>query len=346
MTSRRSPAVRREEGSMSKAHQPGRRRLVGLLLAAPFARAARAAPAQTWPAHPLRLLVPAGPGSVPDVRARWLADRLAPALGQPIVVENRPGAGGTLAMQAAARSAPDGYTVVMTHVGLMVFGPLLYHDLGYDAARDFAMVTRVGVGPLLLLVNAASPFSTLHDLLEDARHRPLAQTFASQGIGTPPHLGAELLMQEARIQAVHAPYTNPVQPIADLLAGQVDWLLEGTPVALPLVRGRRLRALAVTSPQRLPELPDVPTTAEAGLPAVVCDGWTGLAVPAATPPEVVERLFRETARLLGSEEAGAWFGAVGNRPGGETPAELARLVQAEQVRWRAVITAAHVQVPR
>ncbi|MCW5633585.1 MAG: tripartite tricarboxylate transporter substrate binding protein [Rubrivivax sp.] len=316
------------------------------LLAACLACALHPARAQPTSARALRIVVPAGPGSVPDVRARWLAERLGVELARPVLVENRPGAGGNLAMEAVARSEPDGQTMVMTHVGLMVFNPLLYERLGYDARRDFTPLTRVGVGPMLLLVRPASPHASLGELLARARREPRSQSFASQGIGTPPHLAAELLQQQAGITAVHVPYTNPAQPVADLLAGQIDWLFEGTPVALPLVRGGRLRALAVTAPERLNELPEVPTMAEAGLPSMNFEGWTGLALPAATPPAVVDALYAAVARVLASDEARQWFASVGNRPGGETPQQLAELVRAELQRWGAVLAAAGLRGSR
>lgn len=302
--------------------------------------------AQMPAGRPLRIVVPAGPGSVPDVRARWLAERLAATLGRPVVVENRPGAGGNLAMEAVARSEPDGQTMVMTHVGLLVFNPLLYEQLGYDARRDFTLLTRVGVGPLLLLAPPASRHGSLAEMLAQVRRQPRSQSFASQGIGTPPHLAAELLMQQAGISAVHVPYTNPAQPVADLLAGRVDWLFEGTPVALPLVLSGRLRALAVTAPRRLAELPDVPTMAEEGLPAVTFDGWTGLALPSATPPALVDKLYQAVAAVLASDEARRWFASVGNSPGGETPQQLTQLLQGELQRWGAVVAAAGLRGSR
>ncbi|MFN0183716.1 MAG: Bug family tripartite tricarboxylate transporter substrate binding protein [Aquabacterium sp.] len=323
-----------------------RRLLVNGLLAA-YAADLRAqddlAPAFT---RPLRLLVPAGPGSVPDVRARWLAERLAPLVKQPVLVENRPGAGGIPAMEQAARAEPDGHTLVMTHVGLLVFNPLVYDRLGYDPLRDFRSITRVGVGPLLLLVAPESALISLADLVADAKARPGAQNFASPGIGTPPHLAGELLLHLARVRAAHIPYTSPTQPIADLMAGRVQWLFEGTPVALPLVVSGRLRALAVTGPQRLRGLSAVPTVGEAGLPDLQVTGWNALAAPAATPQATIDRLYRDIRAVLASPEAEKWFGSVGNQPGGDSPETLALLVRSETQRWAPVIQAAGVRLQR
>jgi tripartite-type tricarboxylate transporter receptor subunit TctC len=294
-----------------------------------------------WPARPLRILAPSTAGSVPDVRARWLAERLTPLLGQPVVVENRPGVGGNLAMEAAARSAPDGYTLVMTHIGLTSLNPFLYERLNYDP-KQFALVTRVGVGPLLLLVSPAQPIATVDELL--LQYRSGASSYGSQGMGAPPQLVAELFLREARFEATHVPYTNPMQAIADLMAGRVQWLFEGTPVALPLVRAGRLRALAVTAEERLAQLPDVPTMREAGFGRITFDAWTGLAAPPGTPTAMIDRLYRECARALGTAEAAAWFGNVGNAPGGETPEAFSRIVLAEQEKWGAVIKALGIRV--
>jgi tripartite-type tricarboxylate transporter receptor subunit TctC len=315
-----------------------RRRTIGLAAGAAaawalFSNHARAG----WPERPIRIVVPAGPGSVPDVRARWLADRLGPSLGQAILIENRPGAGGNLAMEAVARSAPDGYTLILIHQGLIAFNPFLYERVGYDPLRDFVCITRLGIGPLLLLVAPTSPFHTVEQLTSAARKASLAMHYGSQGVGTPPHLAAELFKQQARIDAVHVPYTTPTQPIADLIGGHLQWLFEGTPVALPLTKSGRVRALAVTGSQRLEGLPDVPTLAERGLPGAVFEAWTGLAAPAATPAAVIDRLYKDIAPLLHGDEAVAWFGGVGNRPGGETPEAAAAIARAEHGRWGPLI---------
>jgi tripartite-type tricarboxylate transporter receptor subunit TctC len=317
-----------------------------LVLAQALAWACGPARAQAWPSQALRILVPAGPGSVPDLRARWVAERLAPRLGQPVLAEHRPGAGGLIAMEAVARSQPDGHTLAMVHLGLTVLAPLLLERPGYDWERDFAPITRVGVGPLLLLVGADSPAATVRDLLALSRREPRGLSFASPGIGTPPHLAAEMLRQVAGIEAVHVPYTNPTQPVADLIGGRVHWMVEGTPVALPLVAAGRLRALAVTAPKRLAALPAVPTADEAGLPGLHVEGWTGLAAPAATPAPVIERLYGELARVLASDEARQWFGSVGNEPGGEPPTVLAALIRSERERWSGVIRRAGLAPPR
>ncbi len=318
--------------------------LAAAICALPFT-AARGAPeaGEPWPSRPIRLLVPTGPGGVPDIRARWLADRLSALLGQPVLVENRPGAGGNLAMEAAARSAPDGYTLVMTHSGL-VLNPLLYERMAYDLQRDFVAITRVGVGPLLLLVGPRGPLASVQDLIQAARAKPGGLSFGSPGIGTPPHLACELLLQETAISGTHVPYTNPMQVLSDIIAGNVQWAFEGVAAALPLVQSGRLRALAVTALQRLPSLPEVPTMVEAGLPKLVFSTWTGLAAPVGTPAAVIGRLYRDIARLLATEEATQWFASVGNQPGGEPPEASARVVRSDFERWSGVAKAAGLSI--
>ncbi len=312
---------------------------LGLGLSLPAARA------QSWPDRPIQLLAPAGPGSVPDVRARWLAARLGLTLGQPVVVENRPGAGGNLAMEAAARQPPDGHTWVIVHAGHLVLNPLLYARLGYDP-QDFRLVTRVGAGPLLLLVSPGSRFKSVAALLSAGADAPGKLSHASQGVGTPPHLAAELFMQLTGLRSLHVPYANPAQPIADLVGGRVDWMLEGTPAALPMARAGKVRALAVMAPTRLAQLAEVPSIAEAGWPDAGVEAWTGLALRRDTPAPVFERTASEVRRVLTDDEAVRWFGEVGNVPGAESPQDSATLLEVERRRWVRVVDAAGLRAIR
>ncbi len=320
-----------------------RRRLLQLtLLSAPPAWAAGASDPGAVP-RPLHVFVAGAAGGVPDTRLRWLAERLSPLLGQPIVIENKPAAGGNLAMQAAARSAPDGQTLVMMHLGTMAVNPFLYDNLGYDPLKDFVPITRVGVGPLMLAVSAASSMRSVQDLLTHARAAPGRLSFGSPGIGTPPHLGNELLKSVAKIDAQHVPYQTSTQVITDLSGGQLHWMMDGLPIILPHAQASRLRPLAVTGRSRIAALPDVPTMAEAGLPGCEVYGWTGLAAPARTPSAVIERLYGAIAKVLGSDEARQWFAGLGNEPGGETPEATAAIVYAEHAKWGALIKSAGIK---
>ncbi len=323
-----------------------RRRLVAgfvatLLLA--IARTAAQAEAP-WPTKPIHLVVPGGPGGVIDVRARWLADRLGPALGQPVVVENRTGAGGNIGMEHVARSAPDGYTLAIVHQGTMAMNPHLYAHTGYDALADFVPVTRVGMGPLMLAVSADSPVKSAADLIRIAKARPGQLTFGSPGGGTPPHLASELFKRLAGIDVLHVPYKGGGQETQALVAGQIDFTIEGLNVQLPQVKGGRLRALAVTSPSRMSLLPDVPTLAEAGVSGYEFIGWVGIAAPAATPPAIIDRLYRTIAEVESTAEARDWFAAVGAEPGVIAPEAFAAAVRAEYAHWGRVIRDAGIRL--
>jgi tripartite-type tricarboxylate transporter receptor subunit TctC len=228
-----------------------------------------------WPSKPLRLIT-GGVGSVTDVRARWVAERLGRALGQTIVVENKGGAGGGIGLQEMARSAPDGYTLGMVHQGTLAINPHLYANTGYDALRDFAPITRMGAGPLLLTVHPGVAAKTVQELVTLHKSRPGGLSYGSPGIGTPPHMASELFLRATGITATHVPYKGGGPLMADLIGGQVAWSMEGPAVQTPHVKAGRLRALAVSGPQRMASLPEVPTMAQAGVPFEFV-GWTGLA---------------------------------------------------------------------
>ena len=336
-----------ETNSVQPARFGSRRRRLGagLVAALLLAMARSAAPAEApWPTRPIHLVVPGGPGGVIDVRARWFADRLGPVLGQPVVVENRTGAGGNIGMEQVARSAPDGYTLVIVHQGTMAMNPHLYACTGYDALADFVPITRLGMGPLMLAVPVDSPIKTAADLIRIAKARPGKLNFGSPGNGTPPHLASELFKRLAAIDVQHIPYKGGGEETQALVAGQIDFTIEGLNVQLPQVKGGRLRALAVTSASRLPMLPDVPTLAEAGAPGYEFVGWVGIAAPAATPPAIVDRLYRAIAAVESTAEARDWFAAVGAEPGVIAPDAFAPVVRAEHAHWGRVIRDAGIRL--
>ena len=297
-----------------------------------------------WPAKPVRIIVPAGAGGVPDIRARWLADRLMTALGQSVFVENKPGAGGNIGTEMGARSAPDGYTLTIVHQGTMAINPHLYSRLGYDPLADFTPITHLGIGPLLLTVNPDVPASTVAELVQLAKAKPGQLNFGSPGIGTPPHLAGELFKRVAGIDVVHVPYNGGGQSATALISGQVSFMIEGLSVVLPLVKAGRLRPLAVTGPRRVALLPDVPTMAEAGLPACEFVGWVGISAPAATPKPIIDRLYREISKVLATTEARDWFGAVGAEPLADTPEAFAAAIRAEHAKWGKVIREAGIRI--
>ncbi|MBL6612920.1 MAG: tripartite tricarboxylate transporter substrate binding protein [Reyranella sp.] len=322
--------------------QPIRRRLFASACALTVLAGSLASPqAQStgWPNKPIRIVVPSGPGGVTDIRARWLAERLSPALGQPVVVENRAGAGGNLGTAAAVRSAPDGYTLVIVHIGTMALNPHLYANPGYDPMTDIAPITRLGVGPQLLAVHKDVPARTVSELLALARARPGELTFVSPGVGTPGHLASSLLMHLTGIKAIHIPYKGGGQAVQDLIAGHVTFTIEGLTVLKPFVQDGRLRALAVTSAQRAKSMPDVPTMAEAGVPGYELTAWAGIGAPAGTPRPIIDRLYGEIAKVLATPEAIAWFESFGVDPGGEPPDAFAALVRTQYAQFGEVIRA-------
>ena len=322
--------------------QPTRRRLLALTsalgaVAAPLSVARPQAP--TWPSKPIRIIAPSGPGSVTDIRARWLADRLAPVLGQPIVVENRAGAGGNLGTVAAARSAPDGYTLLMIHIGTMAINPHIYANPGYDPLTDLTPITRVGVGPQALAVHKSVPARSVMELIALAKAKPGELSFNSPGIGTPGHLASSLLMHLAGIRATHVPYKSGGQAAMDLAAGHVTWSIEGLTVLKPFIQDGRLRPLAVTTAKRAKSMPDVPTMAEAGIAGYDFTAWAGIGAPAGTPAPMINRIYGEIAKLLATPDARDWFESFGADPGGETPEAFAALVRAEHAKLGGVVRA-------
>lgn len=290
-----------------------------------------------WPSRPVQVLVPGGVGGVIDIRARWLAQRLAPLLGQSVIVENKPGAGGNLGMELGAHSAADGYTVVIIHQGVMTVNSHLYSRLGYDPMTDFTPITQLGSGPLLLAVHPDVRATSVAELVALAKAKPGQLNFGSPGIGTPPHLAGELFKATAGIDTAHVPYKGGGQAVSDLIAGHISYSIEGLTVQLPQVKAGRLRALAVTGPHRVASLPDVPTMAEAGFAAAEFQGWVGVAVPAATPKAIVARLYREIGGILATAEARAWFAEAGADARADPPDVFAAAIRAEHAKWGKVI---------
>jgi tripartite-type tricarboxylate transporter receptor subunit TctC len=302
-----------------------------------------AVPTEIYPAKPVRLIVPAPPGSVTDVRGRWLAEKLPTSLGQPIVVENRAGAGGMIGTEAAAKSAPDGYTLLMVHQGTLAINPHIYGRTGYDALADFAPITRLTLNPLLLAVHPDVPAPSVAALIKLAKDRPGELFFGSPGSGTPPHLAGELFKRMAGIDVTHVPFKGGAQAQTELVAGRITYSLEGFAVQLPQVKAGRLRALAVTSARRVGALPDVPTIAEAGVPGYEYLAWSGVAAPAGTPPPIVARLNREIAGMLRTPEAAAYLAAQGAEPGGDSPEDFAVFIKAEHAKWGKVVREAGIK---
>src|SRR5690606_38035187 len=265
--------------------------LLATALALPLASMAHAEPAPAWPARPITLVVPFPPGGTTDLLARLVAHAAGDRLKQNIVVENRPGAGGGIGAAAVARAQPDGYTLVMGTLGTQVTNQFLYAQMPYDSARDFTPVTLVANTPNVLLVNPKLGISSVAQLLDQARSAPGALNFASTSMGGSPHLSGELFNSMAKVDIRHVPYKGSAPAMTDLLGGQVQMMIDNLPSAMGQIQAGAVRALAVTTPERVTLLPDVPTVAEAGLPGYEVNAWFGLLAPAGTPDAVTQRIY-------------------------------------------------------
>lgn len=315
---------------------PLRRSLLSGLAALPFAARAQSA-------KPLRLIVPFTPGGSTDILARALSPKLAQALGQTVVVDNKPGAGGSLGATEAARAEPDGNTLLMGHIGTLGVNPSMYPKLGYDPLKSFVPVAYVARVPNVLVVNAGAPWRSLKDLLDAARAQPGRLTYSSGGNGSAAHITFEYLKLKARVFMLHIPYRGTAPSVTDVLAGQVSCTFTGAPAVLPHVKSGRLRALAVSSLQRLPSLPDVPTVAESGFPGFEADQWYGLVAPAGTPAAVVSRLNAETNKALALPEVAQQLAVEGAVPVPGTPQSFGELIRREIPRWAEVVKAGNVR---
>jgi tripartite-type tricarboxylate transporter receptor subunit TctC len=317
---------------------PTRRTLVlgaAALAAAPGLAGAQAA----WPTKPIRIVVPFPPGGSTDLLARRIGEKLQAALGQPVVVENRGGAGGTTGSDAVAKSAPDGTTLLMGVTGTNAISASLYPKLSYDPAKDFAPVSLVVSAPLVLVKSPAYAPRTLKEMVAALKAKPGSASFGSAGNGTSMHLTGEMFELAAKVAMVHIPYKGSAGALQDLMGGQIETMWGDFLVVQPQVQSGKLQAIAVTSKARHPLLPDVPTVAESGYPGLEALSWQGVFAPAGTPEPVVERLNREINKALASPDLVEFFGSRGFALGGSTAGEFRAFVQAEIAKWAAIVKA-------
>ena len=295
--------------------------------------AALAQPA--FPAKAITLVVPFPAGGALDIVARALAEEMRKPLGQPVVVENRAGAGGTLGSGVVARAAPDGHTILLGSVATHAIGPAVYRNLAYDALKDFAPITQVTASPLLVASSATLNVKTLPELLTAARAEPGKLNFASTGNGTAVHLAGEMLKSAANVDVVHVPYKGGGEAITALMTGEAAYMVVNVELVLPQVRGGKVRALAVTGNRRLAALPDVPTLREAGVAGADVTTWFGLFAPAGTPKAAIDRLQRDAATAL--QSLAERFAAQGDEAVGSTAEQFAAFVRAEHAKWGKVV---------
>jgi tripartite-type tricarboxylate transporter receptor subunit TctC len=313
-------------------------------LTAAAALATSAARAQgAWPDRPVRFIVPFPPGQAADLFARILAEEFSKRWPQRVVVENRAGGAGAIGMEAIARAAPDGGTFGIGTSGTLGVNPSVLARLPYDAERDFAPVTNIFTLPLVIVVHPDFPARTVQELVALAKAGPGMQ-FASAGPATAQHMSAEMFAHRAGLRMVHVPYRGSGPAMADLLAGNVKLMFDSSASALPHIQSGRIRALAVTTPQRLPQLPDVPTVAETVIPGYAAMGWSGLIAPAGTPEAIIRRANADAVAVLRDPAVAARIRDMGAFPDPGTPEEFAAFIRAEIAKWREVARAANVRL--
>jgi len=332
--------VRLGERDLSSAFIGVHRRLIVFAF---LALAAGIAAAQTYPAKPIRIVVPYPPGGGTDVVARTIAQKMHETLGQPAIVDNRAGANGIIGSDQVAKAPADGYTVLIT-IATHAINPTLYAKLPYDTLADFAPVSLLAEYPFVITVHPSVPAKTVRELIAFAKSRPGQLAYASSGNGSGPHLGMELFMGMAGIDMVHVPYKGAGQAMTDLLSGQVPVFLNNFLAAMPMIKAGRLRALAVTSSKRSGAMPELPTVAEAGVPGYVVTGWYGMFVPAATPPAIVGALHAGAAKALKSKDVSERLSNEAAEIVAGTPREFAEFLKAEIAKWAGVIRKAKVRV--
>ena len=299
--------------------------------------------AQTYPTRPIRLVVPFTPGGTTDILARAIGQKLNEAWGQPVVIENVPGAGGSVGADKVAKSSADGYTLLMGHIGTLAVNPSLYPNLPYDPVKSFAPVAWVASVPNVLVVHPSVPAKNVKELVALAKAKPGQLNYGSGGNGSAANLATEYFKVRTETSMVHIPYRGTGPAVTDLIGGQIQVLFTGAPAVIGQIKNGQLRALAVSSPKRVDALPDLPTVAEAGYKDFEADQWYGVVAPAGTPPDIVAKLNAQINAALNSPELKTRLrneGAIA-RPG--TPQEFGQLIVREIVRWRPVITSGRVK---
>jgi tripartite-type tricarboxylate transporter receptor subunit TctC len=314
-----------------------------LLLAVLAASLAVAAQAQTWPTKPIRLLVPFAPGGTSSIVARSIGAEMEKGLGQPIIIDNRPGGGGNVAMQEAARADPDGYTLIIGHIGSLAVNPFMFDKLPFDTNADFQAVSLLAKVPSIFVVQADVPAKDLREFVALAKSQPGKLNYGSAGNGSAGHLAMEYLKLVAGIDIVHVPYKGTGPNLIDLVAGRTQATAAGTPPLMPHVKAGKLRVIAVGSPKRLPTLPDVATVAEQGYPGFETTQWYGLNAPAKVPAAIIKRLAEEAAKAAKNPTVAERFKVDDAEAVGSTPEEYAAFIATEQKRWGEVVRKANIK---
>ncbi len=313
---------------------------VSLLAAIGISNAA----AQPYPSRPVKLIVPFPPGGVTDIVGRIMAQKLSEGLGQQVFIENRAGAGGTLGADAAAKSPADGYTLFFGTTGTLASAPSLQPNLPYDPGKSFAPISQLTDSPFVVIVNASVPAKSLKELIELARSKPGKLTYGTPGTGHVLHIAGEMFKISAGVDLFHVPYKGTGPAMTDLVAGRIDIMFDPIAIHLPHIRSGKLRALAVASSRRIAQVPEIPTTAEAGLPGYEMGAWFGLLAPQGTPNEIVRRLNAEVLKALAIPEVIEVFTKQGLQPSGNSPEQFAALIADDTAKWTRAVKAAGIKI--
>ena len=312
-------------------------RVAGALAALAALAASTLVSAQSYPTKPIKMIVPFPPAGSTDISARAVAGKLGERLGQPVVIENKPGAGGNIGADVAAKAAPDGYTIFVGTVGTNAINQALYSKMPYDHLRDFAPVVLLSTTPNVLVTQPNFPVNSVKDVIDRAKAKPGEMTFASSGAGTSIHLSGELFNSMAGTKMQHIPYKGSGPMLIDIISGTVNIAFDNLSASMPHIKGGKLKALAVTGSKRSPVLPDLPTISEAGLTGYDSTSWNALYVPVGTPKEIIDKLNREVRAILESPETRKFFAEQGAEAGGGTPQQLDAFTRAETAKWAKVV---------
>jgi len=321
-------------------HPITRRATLGVVAAITLA-ASQLASAQAWPTKAIRIIVPYAPGGIADTVARMIQPALQDGLGQPVVIESKPGASGSLGTDFVAKAAPDGYTLLLALAAPQTLNQYIY-KVGYDGAKDFTPITLINTNPLVLMVNPTLPVKNLQELIAYGRANPGKLNFAGAGGFT--QFGGEIMKHMTGIDMVHVPYRGGAPAVAATVAGDVQMTFANYSDALAWMKSNKLRAIALTSAHRFPQSPDLPTMAESGLPGYEVDGWSGLLAPAGTPPAIINRIYDALRPALKSADMKARMEAIGAIPGGNTPAEFGKMIEADMRKWSEFVKRTGIQV--
>jgi tripartite-type tricarboxylate transporter receptor subunit TctC len=299
--------------------------------------------ADSYPSKPINFIVPYGAGGGADARSRQIAQKMSVILKQPIIVDNKPGAGGNIGTEYIARANPDGYTIGMGNFAPMAVNKTLFGNLRYDPETDLTPIVLIEKGPLVLVVNPNSPYKTVQDIVAAAKAKPGSLTFSSGGIGGSHQLSAELFQQNAGIEMIHVPYKSGSAGLTDLMAGNVTMMFDQMYSAMPSIKADKLRPIAITSKKRSPLLPDVPSFSEVGYPKVVVLNWQGLIAPKGTPKAIIDKLNAAANEALKDPQLRDLMLSQGNEIGGGSPADFAALIKSESDKWGAVVKLANIK---